>query len=61
MKTHKTAAKRFKITGRGKLLRYPGATSHLRAKESAFTHKRKEQIRRVGKRNTKRVKRLIGL
>jgi len=33
MKTHKGAAKRFHITGRGKLLRRKGHITHLRRKK----------------------------
>lgn len=59
LKVHKTAVKRFKITGRKKLLRWPSETSHLRAKESASGHKRKEQLRPVSKTQTKRLRRLM--
>jgi large subunit ribosomal protein L35 len=34
MKTHKATAKRFKITGKGKLRRYKAGRSHLRRKKS---------------------------
>jgi large subunit ribosomal protein L35 len=34
MKTHKGAARRFKITGTGKLLRMHGGKSHLRRKKA---------------------------
>lgn len=42
MKTHKGAAKRFKITGTGKIKRYKGFTSHLLSSKSA---KRKRSLR----------------
>lgn len=35
IKTHKTAQKRFKISGSGKVLRPKGGKSHLRRKKSA--------------------------
>jgi large subunit ribosomal protein L35 len=35
IKTHKTAQKRFKISGSGKILRTKGGKSHLRRKKSA--------------------------
>ncbi len=35
IKTHKTAQKRFKVTGSGKILRAKGGKSHLRRKKSA--------------------------
>lgn len=34
IKTHKTAAKRFKVSGSGKILRPKGNKSHLRRKRS---------------------------
>jgi len=37
LKTHKATAKRFKITGSGKLARSQGPKSHLRRKKSART------------------------
>jgi large subunit ribosomal protein L35 len=35
LKTHKATAKRFKLTGSGKLVRTKGSQSHLRRKKSA--------------------------
>ncbi len=37
LKTHKATAKRFRITGSGKLVRSQGPKSHLRRKKSART------------------------
>lgn len=37
LKTHKATAKRFKMTGSGKLVRTRGPKSHLRRKKSART------------------------
>lgn len=34
IKTHKTAQKRFKVSGTGKILRTKGGKSHLRRKKS---------------------------
>lgn len=34
IKTHKTAQKRFKVTGTGKIMRTKGGKSHLRRKKS---------------------------
>lgn len=34
MKTHKATAKRFKVTGSGKVMRTKGGKSHLRRKKS---------------------------
>ena len=60
MKTHKGAAKRFKVTASGKVRRYKAYKSHILTKKSA---KRKRNLRRPGivatKGDTKRIKRLI--
>lgn len=37
IKTHKSTAKRFRVTGSGKLLRTKGNKSHLRRNKSART------------------------
>lgn len=59
MKTHRGAAKRFKITGTGKVLRFSSHKSHILEKKSA---KRKRQLRHskvASKADSKRVKRLL--
>ena len=60
MKTHKGAAKRFKITGSGKVKRYRAYKSHILTKKSA---KRKRRLRRPDTINTrgeaKNIKRLL--
>ncbi|MEP6691147.1 MAG: 50S ribosomal protein L35 [Gemmatimonadaceae bacterium] len=60
MKTHKGAAKRFKVTGSGKVKRHKAYKSHILTKMSA---KRKRNLRRPGLIATpgdqKRIKRLI--
>lgn len=43
MKTHKGAAKRFKVTGSGKVKRFRANKSHILTKKSA---KRKRRLRR---------------
>jgi len=35
LKTHKSAAKRFHVTGSGKIMRTKGGKSHLRRRKSA--------------------------
>jgi len=60
MKTHKSTAKRFKITGKGKLRRLKQGRSHLRRKKSKRS---KRQLRRDVKTdsvNVKRIERLLG-
>ena len=44
MKTHRGAAKRFKVTGSGKLKRSKAFTSHILTKKSA---KQKENLDKV--------------
>ncbi len=60
MKTHKGAAKRFKVTGTGKVRRFKAFKSHILTKK---TSKRKRRLRQAGivatNGETKRLKRLI--
>ena len=58
-KTRKAAAKRFKITGTGKVLFKKAGRSHLLSKK---TSKRKRSLRQLGEltgRDAKRAKRLV--
>jgi large subunit ribosomal protein L35 len=60
MKTHRGAAKRFKITGTGKILRRKAYRDHL------LEHKPTRRTRRLGREaevtggDKKRVKRMLG-
>ncbi|MBN1440468.1 MAG: 50S ribosomal protein L35 [Anaerolineales bacterium] len=59
LKTHKATAKRFRVTGGGKIMRTKGGKSHLRRNKSQrsaalFT----EMVEVQGKGTAKRVKRL---
>ncbi|MFN3476014.1 MAG: 50S ribosomal protein L35 [Candidatus Methylomirabilales bacterium] len=59
IKTLKAAAKRFKVTGTGKLRRFKAAKSHLLAKKKA---KRKRALRKpdlVSPADVTRMKRLL--
>ncbi|MDD3725789.1 MAG: 50S ribosomal protein L35 [Candidatus Ratteibacteria bacterium] len=60
LKTKKSVAKRFKITGTGKVMHYGAGGSHLLSKKSA---KRKRRIKKVAVLNNtgdaKTVKRLL--
>jgi large subunit ribosomal protein L35 len=59
MKTHRGAAKRFKITGSGKVKRYKAYKSHILNKKSA---KRKRNLRKatlIAAVEQKKIKRLI--
>ena len=60
MKTHRCAAKRFKITGTGKILRRKAYRDHL------LEHKPSSRTRRLGREaevvggDKKRIKRMLG-
>jgi len=60
IKTRKAAAKRFKITGSGKIFRYRATKKHL------LEHEPKSQIRHLGKMvevsksDRRRVRQMIG-
>lgn len=59
MKTHRGAAKRFKKTGTGKIVRMHGFTSHILEKKSP---KRKRNLRKsavMHKSDAKRIARLL--
>jgi len=59
LKTHKATAKRFRVTGSGKLVRTKGGKSHLRRRTSARTSALfTEMIEVKGKSIVKRVHRL---
>ncbi len=59
MKTHKATAKRFRLTGSGKLVRTKGGKSHFRRRTSARTKALfSEMIPVQGKSYIKRIRRL---
>ncbi len=61
IKTHKATAKRFKVTGSGKLRRRKGHASHLRRKKSKRAKRELKGNLPVSKANRKRVRRILGL
>lgn len=61
MKTHKTTAKRFKVTGSGKLRRRKGHASHLRRRKSKRAKRELRQDVPVSKADRRRVRRILGL
>jgi large subunit ribosomal protein L35 len=61
MKTHKATAKRFKITGRGKLRRRKQGSSHLRRKKSKRVLRSLDKDESVTQADEKRVRRILGL
>ena len=59
IKTHKATAKRFRLTGSGKLVRTKGGKSHLRRRTSKRTKRLFDEMIPVkGRGIVKRVKRL---
>ncbi len=59
MKSNRAAAKRFKVTGSGRIKRYKAGKSHILTKKN---RKRKRDLRKpevVAKSDEKRVKRMI--
>ena len=59
LKTHKATAKRFRLTGSGKLVRTKGGKSHLRRRTSKRTKRLfSEMIPVKGSGYIKRIKRL---
>ena len=59
LKTYKAAAKRFRVTGSGKVLRTKGGKSHLRRRKSARTKRKLSTMLEVtNAAEAKRVKRL---
>ncbi len=60
IKTHKTTAKRFKITGSGKILRRKQGGGHLRRKKSKRVIRQYHKDLPLAKADKKRVKRILG-
>ena len=61
VKTNRSAAKRFKVTGTGKIVRHHAKAAHIKTKKSP---KLKRQLRDgaiVVKSDESRVKRMLGL
>jgi len=59
LKTYKAAAKRFRITKNGKILRMKGGKSHLRRKKSTRTlHQFRGSLEVTNAGDKKRIKRL---
>jgi large subunit ribosomal protein L35 len=61
MKTHKGTAKRFKVTGKGKLRRLKHRRSHRRLRKSKRVRRSFDKDLPVDKADAKRVRRLLGL
>ena len=60
IKTNRGAAKRFKITGSGKIVRNKAFSSHILTKKNAKRKRRLGNDIEVSTADTKKVKRLLG-
>jgi len=60
MKTHKGAAKRFKVTGSGKIVRVKAYKGHILTKKNAKRKRRLNEQAEVSSADRKKVKRLLG-
>ncbi|MGH2812175.1 MAG: 50S ribosomal protein L35 [Actinomycetota bacterium] len=60
MKSHRGAAKRFRKTTTGKILRGRSNTSHLREGKSSSRKRRLAQTMTVSKADRSRVRRMLG-
>ena len=59
MKTHKATAKRFRVTGSGKVVRTKGGKSHLRRRKSKRSKRQYDKMQPVeNTKDAKRVRRL---
>ncbi|MDH4168364.1 MAG: 50S ribosomal protein L35 [Acidimicrobiia bacterium] len=61
MKTHRGAAKRFKVTGSGKLRRRNANLSHILEKKSPKRKRRLSRESDVHKSNERQVRRQLGI
>jgi large subunit ribosomal protein L35 len=61
MKTHRGAAKRFKRTGTGKLLRRKGNLNHILEKKSPRRKRRLSGTTEVDRADEKHVRRQLGI
>jgi large subunit ribosomal protein L35 len=60
IKTHKGAAKRFKVTGSGKIVREKAYKSHILTKKNAKRKRRLKKRQELTASDKKRVRRLLG-
>lgn len=59
MKTNKAAARRFKISGKGKVMRAKGMKSHFRRRKAKRTKRMFDKMLVASKPDQKRIKRLL--
>jgi len=60
LKTNKAAAKRFRVTGSGKIMRQKAYKSHILTKKTADRKRQLGQPAEVDRTNLKTVKKLLG-
>jgi large subunit ribosomal protein L35 len=61
MKSHRGAAKRFKVTGSGKVMRRRAFMNHILEKKPAHRKRRLSGTAEVAKGDRREAKRLLGL
>lgn len=61
MKTHSGAKKRFRVTGKGKVMREQAGKRHLLEHKSSRRTRRLSSDQPVAKNDQKQVKRLLGM
>jgi large subunit ribosomal protein L35 len=59
LKTHKATARRFQVSGSGKLMRTRQGKSHLRRNRSARAKREYDEMFVISKADTARVRKLI--
>jgi large subunit ribosomal protein L35 len=59
LKTHKGAARRFKVTGTGKIMRAKGMKSHLRRKKAPRVKRQFDRMLVMDKTTKQRVERML--
>ena len=60
MKTHRGAAKRFKVTGGGKIMRKQAGVNHLLEHKPGQRRRRQQREAEVGKADMRRVRKMLG-
>ncbi len=60
IKTHKGAAKRFKVTGSGKIVRVKAYKGHILTKKNAERKRRLGRKQEVSASDKKKVRKLLG-
>ena len=59
LKTHKGAARRFSVTGTGKIMRAKGMKSHFRRRKSPRVLRQLDRMQEMHESDTPRVKKMI--